>query len=210
MHFCINAATAAGTIRTQLWDPARPEAYPLPQATELATVRSMGMFGKKADEQARGEVLAIAMTLLKEAGENPAGAIARIANWSEHPITVIAEALLMLVQAKIIKAEDLGQLGIDEDELTAIVGALQGAESLEAASHGLQVNAAMSVYERQVDDILREKNLTLTGEQRETFRSNLAQFAYENGLTDLKLAHRLMSAEGGDPLRPPTSSAGYL
>jgi len=166
----------------------------------------MGIFGKQSN---RIDPKA-AVAFCENAVDNPAGGAAILISSTEQPVFTIAQILLMMLKEGDLKASELQLLGIDENELASIVEAFKSSKTVDEAMHQLQVGAVMAEYNKQVVELVREKNLTLTEEQVESFRSNLCQFAFENDITDLKLAHRLMCAEGVDPLRPPTASAGYL
>jgi hypothetical protein len=104
-------------------------------------------------------------------------------------------------------------LGIDPEEFGQLVEKLRTENPRETLDHEAQVYAAIRDYDAQIDDIIKDAGINVDAEKRSEIRSTLAKFAHENELTDLKIAYRLMKAEGSDPLKGlpgPTHPQGYL
>lgn len=173
----------------------------------------MGVFdrgkSRAESEQAGAEMVRFFQAL----ASNPPVAIAKILASYEHPIPVLAHTLLLLLEAGRLTPEDVELLGIDASELGRIAQALDGSENAEQFQYNLSVGAAMGVYERQIGEILLERGAVLNEAQRAEFRVRLATFAHDNDVRDLKLAYRLMRAEGNDPipgLQAQRGDVGYL
>lgn len=174
------------------------------------------MFSKasKRDKASTKEAEAVALVdqLNEDWSKDPAIVIAHFLSSCNDPVAMIARVVVFLLHAKRISGDDLRVLGLDEAELESVVAAVINAENEEHMSYNLQVHSAMREYEAQIDDILSTNNAVLDAEQRANFRTTLAGFASENNLTDLKIAFRLMRAEGNDPLKATIQrgAVGYL
>lgn len=181
--------------------------------TRRDTFRCMGMFNRSKSRDAAEQAGADMMRFFVELETNPPVSIAKILASYEHPIPVLAHTLLVLLEAGRLKPEDVELLGIDAQELERIAKALDGSENVEQFQYNLSVGAAMGVYERQIGEILQERGAVLNEVQRDEFRTRLATFAHDNDVRDLKLAYRLMRAEGNDPLpglQAQRGDVGYL
>ncbi len=177
-------------------------------ATEFlfSTLLDMGFFNKsEPSTKEKAEALAI----LEAAWEqNPADVVARFIANSPDPLTVLAQTLVILVESAVVSLIELETLGIDAKELSNVISALTSENPSLALHYETAVRNAMVEYEGQIDEILATSGVSLTSELRADFRKALASFAANNSITDLKVAHRLMKAEGVDPLKGFTGNQG--
>lgn len=180
----------------------------------------MGLFRKNraVEEQpqhAAAEVRAVLETLahLDNAwSEDPAMVLAHFAANSEQPLATIGRTLALLVAGEVISIDELGVLGIDPAEFVELVELLKNENPAQVMAYQAQVREAIRIYDQQIDEILAGTTTNFDEQQRQAFRSQLAAFASSNNLTDLKVAYRLMKAEGVDPLKGLNDNrqAGYL
>lgn len=173
----------------------------------------MGFLGRKASSDEDTET---AINLYRLAHDNPAVAAATILAHSEFIVPAVAHMLLVLGQNKALDESDFALLGIDEQELGRIVNAANESSSHEEFDTHLRVLWAVDAYNKQLDEIAAEKGVSLSEEDMKSFRKELAGFAHENEVSDLRIAYRLMCAEVGDPLKPfmggrvPQVPGGYI
>lgn len=120
-----------------------------------------------------------------------------IVSTSSRPAGLVGEMIARLIEQGVIDedhivalSENLQALGLGTGQLTA-----QGAVR---SSNVEEINAAIRLYDRQVDEILARKDVTLNGMARERLRTTLARFAADNEILDLHTALRLMQAEQPD------------
>jgi len=141
--------------------------------------------------------------------------------WEENPITVLAQfasntenptyavALLIKELAPILDREFLDMFGVtsevqrqwaQETKVTQVtreqqkVGSKRDQE-LAQAQEELEIQRAIVEYDRQIDEILEEEGLDFTVKQRNEFRKELANYAAENELTNLKAAYKAFKYE---------------
>lgn len=166
----------------------------------------MGFFNK-SEPSTKEKVEAFA--ILEAAWEqNPADVVARFIANSSDPLTVLAQTLVVLVESEVVSLIELETLGIDAKELSNVISALTSENPSLALHYETAVRNAMVEYEGQIDEILATSGVTLPSDLRADFRKALASFAANNSITDLKVAHRLMKAEGVDPLKDFTGNQG--
>jgi hypothetical protein len=161
----------------------------------------MGIFSKTPSvSETAAERLAALDLLETRWGQSPALVVAHFLASSPDPLRTLAETLVFLVNEEVLTTHALSALGIDASELATIAEHLAGTEPGESLRYAAAVNEAVLAYEAQVDEILASAGATLDADARTAFRVAVARFAYENNVPDLKIAYRLMRAEGIDPL----------
>jgi hypothetical protein len=145
--------------------------------------------------------------------------------WSENPITVLthfvsntqnptqAVALLIrdLAAENLLDSQFLSMFGITSDvqaewsrdkKLTSAQtstqrGLSQKETELAEVQQELAVQKAIAEYDKQIDDIIEEESLNLNVKQRSEFRKQLAGYAADNDLTNLKAAYKAFKYEEG-------------
>ena len=139
--------------------------------------------------------------------EDPVQVLAHFASNTENPTYSVA--LLIKELAPILDQEFLDMFGITkevrqawakEGEVTQLRRKVsrteaQEAEQAERAKYETEVQEAIAVYNKQIDEILVEEGIKLSTKQREVFQQKLANYAYENDLTNLKAAYKALKYE---------------
>lgn len=175
----------------------------------------MGFFSKpkRDDVQDVYELLELVANLDRAWGEDPARVISYFVANADDPLLVLARSLVMLAVEGVVTPEGLAALGIDHRELGSIVSLLQTDEPSMNLQHEVELQKTIEKYDTQIDEIVAGAGVIVGDGRRTEIRTALAKFAYENNLTDLKIAYRLMKAEGSDPLKGLPGSShpqGYL
>jgi hypothetical protein len=160
----------------------------------------MGLFERNKAAVPDPAAALAAHQLFQEASQFPPAAIARIVASQDHPMVILAHSILLLVESGVVEREALQLIGIDSSEIVRLVSSFAEADSVQGVQEAMATHAAVAFYHAQISEIFSDKFMILSEEQRETFTKNVAWFAAENELTDLRVAHRLMVAEGLDPL----------
>lgn len=143
------------------------------------------------------------------------------AAWEEDPITVLAQfasntdnpthavALLIKELAPLLDRDFLEMFGVTPDVQRQWSQENQVSKSqrqqtehgsrrdqeLAAAQEELEIQNAIVEYDRQIDEILESENLNFTVKQRGEFRKELAKYAADNELTNLKAAYKAFKYE---------------
>jgi hypothetical protein len=141
--------------------------------------------------------------------------------WEDNPITVLAQfasntenptyavALLIKELAPVLDRDFLETFGItpemqrqwaQETQVNRMqqqerVSGNRREQELAEAQEELEVQRAIAEYDRQIDEILDENGLDFTVKQRAAFRQELATYAAENELTNLKAAYKAFKYE---------------
>jgi hypothetical protein len=141
--------------------------------------------------------------------------------WEENPITVLAQfasntenptyavALLIKELASVLDRDFLETFGItpemqrqwsqetqnNRQQQQARATGNRREQELAEAQEELEVQRAIAEYDRQIDEILDENGLDFTVKQRNAFRQELARYAAENELTNLKAAYKAFKYE---------------
>ncbi len=172
----------------------------------------MGLFSKGQRISGNDAEKLELLTKLDSAWDrSPASVIAYFLSSAQEPLSALAEALVLLVRGGVLSIHALAALGIDTGELAGIVEHLSGPSPQESLRYAAAVNEATAVFESQIEEILATAGVSLDVDKRASFRSTVARFAHDNNVTDLKIAYRLMKAEGLDPLAGSTDQRpGYL
>jgi len=141
--------------------------------------------------------------------ENPVGVLAHFASNTANPTQAVALLIQDLAAQNLLDRSFMEMFGITpeiqkewarESELTALRSQTQEASSsknaeLESAKMELEVQRAIAQYDAQIDEIIDSENLNLTVKERNAFRKELATYAAENELTNLKAAYKALKYE---------------
>jgi hypothetical protein len=145
------------------------------------------------------------------------------AAWEENPITVLShftantdnptQALALLIQdlaaANVLDSQFLSIFGITPEiqnqlardrEINQLRSARNSSESAAErkyaeAQQELAIQQAIAEYDAQIDDIIEAEDLNFNTKQRAAFRQELAAYAAENELTNLKAAYKAFKYE---------------
>jgi len=143
--------------------------------------------------------------------------------WSENPVTVLShfasntanptQAVALLIQdlasANLLDSQFLQMFGITPDiqqdwarekELTQLRSSNERGTSAQeqkylAAQQELAIQQAIAEYDVQIDDIIDAEDLNFNIKQRAAFRQELAAYAAENEITNLKAAYKAFKYE---------------
>lgn len=141
--------------------------------------------------------------------ENPVGVLAHFASNTANPTQAVALLIQDLAASNLLDRSFMEMFGITpeiqqewarENELTTLRSQTQQASSsknaeLESAKMELEVQRAIAQYDTQIDEILDSEGLNLTVKERGAFRKELATYAAENELTNLKAAYKALKYE---------------
>lgn len=143
--------------------------------------------------------------------ENPVQVLAHFAANTDNPTYSLALLIKELASANLLEQEFLDMFGINsevrdawgkESEVETLKRKVSKSEQekkaqAEAEAYEAEVQQAVAQYERQIDEILEAEGLTLKPAQRDAFRTRLANYAFENELTNLKAAYKALKYEEG-------------
>lgn len=141
--------------------------------------------------------------------ENPVSVLAHFAANTENPTHSLALLIKELATANLLEPEFLDMFGITnevrqawskESEVDTLKRRVSRSEKeelrrQEEVEYEGQVRQAMAEYESQIDEIVASEGLKMNRAQRDAFRTRLAQYAYENELTNLKTAFKALKYE---------------
>lgn len=164
----------------------------------------MGFFSKESDEGAKQKLtqaVEFATNFAEHFEEDPGRTLAYMAANAPDPLEAVGRMLAFLVNSETISPDQLAVLGIDPAEFGTLVEKLRTDNPRETLSHAAQVIEAIRDYDQQIDEIINTSGVTFTSDERTALLQQLSTFASENSITDLKVAYRLMKAEGTDPLK---------
>jgi hypothetical protein len=141
--------------------------------------------------------------------DNPITVLAQFAVNTENPTQAVALLIKELAGANQLDRDFLEMFGItteiqkqwsqelrdskNEQEQRA-TGSKRERELAEAHEE-LEVQRMIQEYDRQIDEILEDNGLDFTVKQRAEFRQELAKYAAENELTNLKAAYKAFKYE---------------
>jgi len=140
---------------------------------------------------------------------NPASVITQFTASTDNPTQTVALLIKELASANLLEREFLDIFGITPDvqnewrkesELTSLresqkVNSSNKDRELEEAKQELEVKDAIAEYDRQIDDIIEAEDLNFNSKQRTQFRQELAKYAVDNDLTNLKAAYKAFKYE---------------
>jgi hypothetical protein len=162
-------------------------------------------------QQEFGETLQTLTALDAAWDENPVSVLAHFAANTDNPTMSLALLIKEMASANLLEQEFLDMFGITSDvrqawgkesEVETLKRKVSRSEQekqaqVEAQEYEAEVAQAMAQYEREIDEILDTEGLKLKPVQRDAFRTRLAQYAYENDLTNLKAAYKALKYEEG-------------
>jgi hypothetical protein len=141
--------------------------------------------------------------------ENPVTVLAQFTASTENPTHAVALLIKELAAANMLDREFLDMFGVTPDiqrQWAAETRSMQAQQEqkvtgsrreqeLAKAQEELEIQKAIAEYDRQIDEILDAEGLDFTVKQRAAFREELAKYAAENELTNLKAAYKAFKYE---------------
>lgn len=141
--------------------------------------------------------------------ENPVQVLAHFTANTDNPTMSLALLIKELASADMLDQEFLEMFGITKEirqswgketeveNLRRKVSKVEQEKQTKAQEeeYEREVADAVAQYEIQIDEILAAEGLKLKPNQRDAFRTRLAQYAYENELTNLKAAYKALKYE---------------
>lgn len=118
-----------------------------------------------------------------------------LAEAGDDPVLTLAIVVSKMLEHGRTTPEALARLGISEDELFAVLEALEESDSPEEFNAALDLQAALQHYNAVLVEIANERGVPAVGESYVKMRSAIAAFAERNDVLDLRIAYRLMLAE---------------
>lgn len=114
------------------------------------------------------------------------------------PAAELALLAVGLITRGAVTAHDLAKAGITPDELSGFFEALKGGRVSQRSdfARGLEVAAALREHRKNLEAIGTSLGMTPGSDELEQLGQRLAKFALENEIDDIKIAFRLMKAEG--------------
>ena len=136
--------------------------------------------------------------------ENPVTVLTHLATNTENPTQALAMMIRDMAAMNVLDPEFMSMFGItpqiqSEWRQQREVDSLRTAQTrnatskereLEDAKMEIEVQKAIAEYDRQIDDIIDAEGFEFTNKQRTEFRTELARYAAENELTNLKTAYK--------------------
>lgn len=133
---------------------------------------------------------------------DPYHAIAAQITRTKFPAATLALVMLTLVDEFMLDDEALETVGVTAELLSAFHQAVEAASDLDELDMLLRVDAAVRVYDRQLDELVHEYALRVDDRSRLLLRSILAKHATDAGLVDLRAAFRMVKQTRPELLRP--------
>lgn len=135
---------------------------------------------------------------------DPSGVLFRLTAGTEDPTVSLVNTMKMLAVAGNLDPRFMEAFGIDDEMVRAWsqetelhtlraeskVNQRSRAEEEAEVLRERAVAQAIAEYESQIDEIIADEGLRLSGDSREEFKRGLARYAQENGLTNLKAARK--------------------
>jgi len=123
-----------------------------------------------------------------------------LADAGDDPVLTLAIVVSKMLEHGRTTPEALARLGISEDELLAVLEALEESDTPEEFNAALDLQAALQHYNAILVEIANERGVPAVGGTYLKLRSAIAAFAERNDVLDLRIAYRLMLAECPDQL----------
>jgi hypothetical protein len=137
---------------------------------------------------------------------NPIQVLAHFASNTENPTQAVAMLIKELSVSNLLDRDFMEIFGITSDmqrewvnESRSTSNSLKAKETEENYKYQYQqeefdkeVKSAVDSYDRDIDAIIDSEGVELTVKQRNAFRSNLAAYAVDNEITNLKAAYKAM------------------
>jgi len=141
--------------------------------------------------------------------ENPTAVITQFTASTDNPTQVVAELIRELAAANLLEQQFLDIFGITPDiqaewrkdsELNSLRSSNQRVEKEkeqqnQSAQEKVEIQKAIADYDRQIDEIIEGEGYEFSSKQRQAFRSELAAYAADNELTNLKAAYKAFKYE---------------
>jgi len=141
--------------------------------------------------------------------ENPVNVLAQFTSNTENPTLAVAMLIKELASENLLDRDFLDMFGVTADvqrqwametrstrqQVSQNKESSSREQQLSEAQYELEVQKAMSEYEAQIDDIIDTEGLNFNTKQRTAFRQELAKYAAENELTNLKAAYKAFKYE---------------
>ena len=141
--------------------------------------------------------------------ENPITVLSQFFSTTENPTYAMALTIKELAVANLLEQDFLDMFGVTSDvkrqwsqetQSTRVQQEQKATGSrreqeLAAAQEELEIQKAIAEYDRQIDEILDAEGLDFTVKQRAAFRKELATYAADNELTNLKAAYKAFKYE---------------
>jgi hypothetical protein len=141
--------------------------------------------------------------------ENPVTVLTQFFSTTENPTYAMALTIKELAVANLLDQDFLDMFGVTSDVKRQWAQETQSTrvqqeqkatgsrreQELAAAQEELEIQKAIAEYDRQIDEILDAEGLDFTVKQRAAFRKELATYAAENELTNLKAAYKAFKYE---------------
>lgn len=118
-----------------------------------------------------------------------------LAEAGDDPVLTLAIVVSKMLEHGRTTPEALARLGISEDELFAVLEALEESDTPEEFNAALDLQAALQHYNAILVEIANERGVPAVGGTYVKLRSAIAAFAERNDVLDLRIAYRLMLAE---------------
>jgi len=116
-----------------------------------------------------------------------------------NPLAGLVVVIEHLRRLGAIGSEELAMLGVDDEEARALEEAFDNNNSIDELAEDVATAAHLRSYRKTIEELAREAGID--GEDgRERLKRNLAGFALENNIDDLRIAYRLMRLERPDLL----------
>jgi len=141
--------------------------------------------------------------------ENPVKVLTHFTSNTQNPTQAVALLIKDLAAANLLDSQFLQMFGItpdvqqqwaQEQELTNLrtsnqKGTSEKERQLAEAQQELEIQRAIAEYDAQIDDIIENEGLDFNVKQRAAFRQELAKYAADNDLTNLKAAYKAFKYE---------------
>jgi hypothetical protein len=141
--------------------------------------------------------------------DNPITVLAQFAVNTEDPTQAVALLIKELAGANLLDRDFLEMFGVTSDVQQQWAQEVRSSrqdqeqratgnrreQELVQAQEELEIQRAIAEYDRQIDEILDENGLDFTVKQRNAFRQELAKYAADNELTNLKAAFKAFKYE---------------
>ncbi len=167
---------------------------------------------KQEFERAIGEVsesLSSLQTLEQAWEDNPITVLTHFTSNTENPTHAVALLIKELASANLLERDFMEMFGItpemqrawgQESEVETLRKTVSRSEKEQAVQqqkvqYEHEVQKALSEYDKQIDRIIEAEGVSLNKTQREAFRARIAQYAYENELTNLEAAYKALKYE---------------
>lgn len=141
--------------------------------------------------------------------DNPISVIAHFTASTENPTQAVALLIKELASSNLLEKEFLDIFGItpevrsqwaQEGELSKLRSQVSKTETeqksrAQEAEMEAAVQRAIVQFDKDIDDIIQQEGLALSGAQRAEFRKQLAGYARDNEITNLKAAYKALRFE---------------